>query len=444
MTKRKEQPPIVNNERRIRKHIHGQLHTFEVDAPPGFIDLCERWTQKIIEGRKTTDVEDVVTKKKSGRLRVEKAPFELCHDLLLRGSPFSDLKIQILKSRCSSEDKLQALLESVPWELWIPNNRKIEWDIRVDSLNSRLYNEGRIKKLATLFLNKKAATKIDTLPLQIAIDLTLERESLEIFLSLGGRDFWQRGQKQNLQHAAPLREDLASCLVVRLAELSDAWTSGMKPSLILNPFCGTGTLLHESALHLTRIGQTLSLEKSWIYPHLPFFKTAAFTHCRKKILEEIKRVENIQPVTFVGEDKDPILTKATQSWFESVSFSEKFLFETQVIQKDSCEWSAGDKALGKNQLGWILANPPFGIRLSNTSQGGTEKMYTEFAKRILRSAELSSKSSARWTGVVLCPGAESWLAMKKVLQGWSQKCEHFTLGGLDIRAFYFSSPVKKK
>jgi len=433
-----------NKERGIRKHIYGQKHTFELDVPPGFIGLCERWLKRLLESSfSKTDLKDVRIHKKLSHLRIDQAPFDLAHEFLLLGNVLSDVKIRIARGRCSEEEKLKQLIENIAWELWLPDDRPLEIDLRVNSVSSRLYHEGRLKRLVSESLaeilkkNKPNGSKKVLLPLNVALDIVLEREVLEVFLSLGGRNFWQRGQKQTFEHAAPLREDIAACLVERLKEVSDEWCPKLTPTAVLNPFCGTGTLLHETALHLAGIGQELSQTDEWPYQQFPFFRASAFAHTRKRLRERL-RTQQTQ-IFFNGEDMDENLCRASQSWFESQPIADFLNYKLECMSTDSTRIPSveDDKIHRSGELVWLLANPPFGLRLSNTAQGGTVQVYKKFAERIAKQAGLLRPNESVWVGLVLCPNEETWKCMQKTLNGFVQRCEHFTLGGIDLRAFYF-------
>ena len=432
---------IENTARRIKKHIHAQLHSFEISAPPGFVDVCERWVHKIVKSSQIANLQQTQIKKKASRIRIDDAPFDLCHDLLLQGSLFSEVKIRIHRVRCSSAEKLFKLIEGIQWNLWLPEEKNIKFDIKVNSIKSKLYNENQIKKQIYSHLKKMFPCN-EELSLPVALEFNLEKETLEIFLSLGSKNYWQRGHKQTLKHAAPLREDIAACLIARLVELNASWKIQAQPSIIINSFCGTGTLLHESALFLNGTGHFTSAMHNWTYLQLPFFKTSTFEHAKKTLLKKTNIGEksdraDIKPI-FIGEDLDSTLTNATLSWFNSVN-NPSNNFEVSCFCRDSSIPPESEPALAKNEHGWILANPPFGLRLSTSTQGGTDKIYSNFSKRISKMLAKAHQNSSCWSGVLLCPTPETWLIASRNLKGWKQKCEHFTLGGKDIRAFYFSS-----
>lgn len=435
---------IEPSERRIRKHVHGKSHTFEIECAPGFIELCKRWCEQLWRvfpaAEKHPDCLAVI---KNGRLLIENAPFDFCHDLLLRGRMFTDVKIQIFRGRCSNEEKLLSHLQNIPWELWIPTHENIVWDIRVDSLRSQLYNESRIKTHISEYLGKMAQTTSAQESQQLGLDIHLEREVLSVWLSLGGRHFWQRKTKEHLSHAAPLREDIAACLIARMSEIGNVWGLGGQPQRVLNPFCGTGTLLHEAAIFLSKTENLLDRPNDWAYLKLPFYRKAAFLDREKRILGESREriADDTTIPVLIGEDLQPECVSITQLWFDSPAVKNFLKIKTEIMCRNSAELLSKNELTMSDRLGWIVSNPPFGIRLSNNAQGGTENLYRKFAQRVAALHTLKRKNEElqcdAWLGFVLCPDETCWRIFQSTLSEWNQKCEHFTLGGLDIRVFYF-------
>jgi 23S rRNA G2445 N2-methylase RlmL len=445
--KNKQQGSDKALERRIKKHIHAQLHTVECSVPPGFIELGKRRAAEILKEHSSSDPQAQTKIEIHGNsVRIENLPFEAVHELLYEGLVFTEVKIRVVRSRCSTEDKLEKIVSEVDWRLWLPAIASDSWDVRVDSLNSQLYHEGRIKRLfldaiGKLKLPKGMKLPDNSCPTLVALDITLQREVLEIFLSLGGRSFWKRGHKQSMQHAAPLREDIAACLVQRLAEISHEQLNVATPTHVLNPFCGTGTLLHEAALMISRTAHLLSENHRLSYIFLPFFKENAFAHVRKRKLAKLepkgKNVAN--PVLYVGEDLDQGLCMASEKWFDEAKLKIEIPASVNCFQVDSCKRNEHISKLSVDHSLWILANPPFGLRLSNDSRGGSEKVYQLFGSRLSELMSSLAKKNVNACGVVLCPDEDTWRNVQRELRQYQQFCEHLTLGGLDIRALYFTS-----
>jgi 23S rRNA G2445 N2-methylase RlmL len=192
----------------------------------------------------------------------------------------------------------------------------------------------------------------------------------------------------------------------------------------------------------------LNRSDEWCYLHLPFFKKAAFFDREKRLLNVAKQMfsDEQNSVVFSAEDLQPDCVSAAQLWFETTGIQNLI----PHIVEAKCQNSAVPHPLelvpANNSLGWIVSNPPFGIRLSNNSQGGTENLYRDFSNRIVSLTNKTSSSHSSemksWLGVVLCPDEDCWRILQSRLSGWHQKCEHFMLGGLDIRAFYFGRAEK--
>jgi 23S rRNA G2445 N2-methylase RlmL len=437
-------------ERRIRKHVHAQRHTFECHVPAGFSELGLRTAESILERTLSAD-EKSQTKVsiEQGKIRIEKAPFETLHALLIEGLIFSEIKIRIHKTRCQTEQKFQQILTDIDWPLWLPAASAHALEVRADSLNSQIYHEGRLKSQFIAFIEKSIFTERSenkdeqniSKP-SFAIDLNLKRDVLEIFLSMSGRDYWKRGHKQTFEHAAPLREDIAACLIQRVYEISSRQLKVNTPTVVLNPFCGTGTLLHEAALHITGLAHSLSDISRWPYFWLPFCKQKSFHHALKTYLNALSLKEyhpNRSQIHYIGEDLQPALCQATRRWFDDLSSKADLNANADVQEKDSCQKGLNLQAgeLNSKSAVWIFANPPFGIRLSNAFQGGDETLYRSFGQRLKDLVAHLKRTSTPVCGVVLCPTESSWRILQRSLTDCSQVCEHFTLGGHDIRAFYF-------
>ncbi|NBW81028.1 hypothetical protein EBR21_04670 [bacterium] len=227
----------------------------------------------------------------------------------------------------------------------------------------------------------------------------------------------------------------------RLAETSQAKLNITAPTHVLNPFCGTGTLLHESALMISRTAHLLSESFRLPYLYLPFFKDKAFAHVRKKKMDNVELLanKNVKPVSYIGEDLDQGLCTATEKWFVEAQSKIQTAATVTCFQVDSCKQSNKISNFSKTDSLWILANPPFGLRLSNDSRGGSEKVYQLFGSRLSEMMSSLAKQNTKACGVVLCPDEDTWRAVQKELRQFEQVCEHLTLGGLDIRALYFTN-----
>jgi 23S rRNA G2445 N2-methylase RlmL len=431
-----------NTERRIRKHIHAQKQTVECLLPAGFTELGKRFSEELIRRSADGKADETFSVKiHNGRIRIEDINFDVIHNMLIDGVIFSEIGLRILRARCPTEQKLKQILTETEWDLWLPEIHRTDIQLRVLSQSSQLYHEGKIKKAILDFFKKNhesagQSTYDNMKPTEVELDVVLERDVLEVFVCISGRDFWKRGHKADLRHAAPLREDIAACLVRRLGELSAKHLALTTPDAVLNPFCGTGTLLHETAIHLWNCGHLMTDDSRLTYRILPFFKDKAFEHALRKKRESLTSLENASKTKFTGEDLDEGLCRNTLDWFVHANSKLNIQVQSKTLMLNSCLFhpdtlneSAGDGL-------WILANPPFGLRLSAQKQGGPEELYGSFAERINKILGKLKSKSIPACALVLCPNETVWKTVKRTCKEYEQECEHFTLGGLDVRAVY--------
>ena len=84
---------------------------------------------------------------------------------------------------------------------------------------------------------------------------------------------------------------------------------------------------------------------------------------------------------------------------------------------------------------FIPINPPYGIRLGNTSD--TLMQYKQIARQVNTLSGLAKKRSNHVVGFILCPSEETWSGFCKTLTKATIDTYHLTQGGLDIRVAQF-------
>lgn len=171
-----------------------------------------------------------------------------------------------------------------------------------------------------------------------------EKDRMSLSLSLAGEALHRRGYRL-VTGKAPLREDLARALL----QLS-GWDPTTK---LLDPFCGSGTILIEGARWARRIppgwNRSFHLERS------PIFDPDRWKKIRDRLEGEILEAA---PAPIAGGDRDPGALDATRQNAERAGV--ELELEQAPLGKASCiEKLAGGTGM------WV-SNPPFGVRV----QGG--------------------------------------------------------------------------
>ncbi|VEI47129.1 23S rRNA m(2)G2445 methyltransferase [Actinobacillus equuli] len=193
----------------------------------------------------------------------------------------------------------------------------------------------------------------------IRIHVYLDRENMVVSLDLSGDALHMRGYREDTGKA-PLRETLAAAIILR-----SGWQKGTP---LVDPMCGSGTLLIEAAQMQAGIAPQLH-RKHWGFNAWKGHQQAVW----KEVLEQayLQQNEEIQPL-FFGFDLDHrVLAKAKQN--------AKNAGVAHLIQ-----WQQGDVAALKNpcpeQAGTVICNPPYGERLGTTP--ALIALYSVFGQRL--------------------------------------------------------------
>jgi len=200
-----------------------------------------------------------------------------------------------------------------------------------------------------------ARPDVDTRNPAIRVIAHLSGESLTLSLDLAGEALHRRGYRVE-PTIAPLKETLAAAI------LEAAGYQGEEP--LLDPMCGSGTLVIEGALIAARrapaLGRRLGVER-W-----PTVGTEA-----RKILEELREearsLERAPPFAILASDRGEEAIAATRKNARAAGL-EKALF-TQVREATARLQVEGMAP------GVLVTNPPYGDRLKSGGQKGMKAFY---------------------------------------------------------------------
>lgn len=166
----------------------------------------------------------------------------------------------------------------------------------------------------------------------------------------------ERGQLGDLLHRrgyrreiakAPLRETIAAAMV-----LASGW-KGDEP--LLDPMCGSGTIPIEAAMIARNIAPGLT--RRFQFMEWPAFDAERWN----RILENAQAAVTGFSGEILGADRDAGAVQAAARNAERAGVSEDVRFSQEAV---SGSIAAIDES-GK-EWGWILTNPPYGIRVGET------------------------------------------------------------------------------
>ncbi len=225
----------------------------------------------------------------------------------------------------------------------------------------------------------------DDSPLELHVRLL--NDYCTVSLNTSGDLLHRRGVRTHV-HAAPVRETLAAAMVLKGLEGEGA------PEIILDPFCGSGTLLLEAADQLT--GLQPGRDRSYAFEHAGWFRPGRW----REVQREARRHAATQAATTAtmpklrGFDNDPrALAAARLNLVTAAAGSDGRYPGIELEEADSTRLDLD--SFGTTH-GLILSNLPYGVRLAD------ERTAVDTARRFLVQV---AASSTRWRLVLLATPA---------------------------------------
>ncbi len=180
------------------------------------------------------------------------------------------------------------------------------------------------------------------------LSVRLRKNQAELFIDLVGGSLHQRGYRQE-QGQAPLKENLAAAMLHK-SEWPEIAASG---GSLVDPMCGSGTLLIEGALMAANIAPGL-FRQDWSCKHWQ-------QHDHKLWL---KLVESARVERTKGLERLPNL----QGWDINPKVIAKAKQNAQRAGLSGCiQWQVGsfENSQASTSTGLIAVNPPYGERMEN-------------------------------------------------------------------------------
>jgi putative N6-adenine-specific DNA methylase len=189
-------------------------------------------------------------------------------------------------------------------------------------------------------------------------DATSERGSAQLFVvrivndecevsaDSSGDLLHRRGYRQEIAKA-PLRETIAAAMV-----LASGW-KGDEP--LLDPMCGSGTIPIEAAMIARKIAP--GLRRNFQFMNWPGFDAERWNG----ILENARAAATDFSGEILGSDRDAGAVQAATRNAERAGVSANVRFSLKAVSESI---AAIDDSV--RQSGWILTNPPYGVRVGES------------------------------------------------------------------------------
>ncbi len=171
-------------------------------------------------------------------------------------------------------------------------------------------------------------------------------DEVEVSADSSGELLHRRGYRQEIAKA-PLRETLAAAMI-----LASGWRKG-EP--LLDPMCGSGTIAIEAALIARGIAP--GSQRKFQFMNWPTFDQGLWN----EVLEKARGSVTHEMESIRGSDRDAGAIEAASRNAERAGVADTVQFSVEAVSA-----SIGELEDVANGVGWILTNPPYGIRMGES------------------------------------------------------------------------------
>lgn len=255
--------------------------------------------------------------------------------------------IKISEFKATSFEELFQGVKKINWEQYIPEDG--EFPVNAKSVKSKLFSLSDIQAIS-----KKAA--VDRLRRAYRIDwfketgakvpilVAILKDVVTVMVDTSGEGLHRRGYRE-YGNEAPLRETMAAALV----KLS-RWNPKIP---LVDPMCGSGTILIEAAM----IGRNIApgLNRKFACEQWPLIPAEVFKQVRT---EAYNAMNHDVELSLQGYDCDPRSIKQAKINSDLAGLEEDIHFQVRDINEFST----------KVKYGYIITNPPYGERLGDEEE----------------------------------------------------------------------------
>ncbi|MEO7030933.1 MAG: THUMP domain-containing protein [Herbaspirillum sp.] len=256
----------------------------------------------------------------------------------------SRVLLRIAHASYSNENDIYDLALAQPWEDWFGIQHTIRIDVTAikSPLRSLEFTTLKIKDAICDRFRDICSERpsVDTKTPDMRIVGFLDAHNFTLYMDTSGEALFKRGWRLETGDA-PLRENLAAGLL-RVA----GWKPGM---VLLDPMCGSGTILIEAAQMLAGIPP--GAHRSFAFEKFLNFDPAPWNAIR----DAVKPVAVPDTPTIFGSDISGDMVSMTRHNLNQAGIT----FEVPLKQIEAQEIKPPSE-----QAGMIITNPPYGERIS--------------------------------------------------------------------------------
>ena len=250
----------------------------------------------------------------------------------------------VAKFKAETFDELFEKTKALPWEDFIPRDGKF-WVAKATSIKSKLFSPSDIQSIMKKAMVERLKQKyhmdwFSESGADYPIRVTIMKDEVTVGIDTSGESLHKRGYRK-LTSKAPLTETLAAALLML--------TPWKWDRILVDPFCGSGTIPIEAAmlgLNMAPGRKRSFLAEQW--DNLPAAKF--FARAREEAEDMVVRDRTL---SIQGYDIDRDIIPAARQNAILAGVDGQIHFQVKPVKELS----------SPKKYGFILTNPPYGERM---------------------------------------------------------------------------------
>ena len=285
---------------------------------------------------------------------------------------------------CANENDLYQGVHAIDWNEHLAPEGTLTVDAHVSgpALTHERYAAQRTKDAIVDRMRAANGTRpsVDTEAPDLRISLVVRKGRAIVSIDIGGGSLHRRGWRQS-QGEAPLKENLAAAMLVR-GGWQKLYAEG---GALLDPMCGSGTLLIEGALMAADVAPGLHRLKGTLPTRWKGFDEDLWNRIESEARQRADAGRAALRPVFFGADLDPAALHSAVANADRAGVADIIRFDRAAV--------TALKAPGAAR-GLVVCNPPYNARLAADAQ-----TYRELGDALKRAVP-------EWRAVLLCGSDE--------------------------------------
>lgn len=254
--------------------------------------------------------------------------------------------IKVGQFHAETFDELFEGTKALPWEEYLPQNAKF-WVTKAASVKSKLFSPSDIQSIMkkAMVERMRKVYRVNWFPEDgdaFPIRVFLHKDEVTVSLDTTGESLHKRGYRK-LTAKAPIAENLAAALIML--------TPWNKTRILVDPFCGSGTIPIEAAMMAANMAPGMNrsfLAESWTH----IISRKEWYACMDEAAElvDFSQMPDIQ-----GYDIDDEMVRIARENAKLAGVEQYIHFQRRGIEALS----------HPKKYGFIITNPPYGERLED-------------------------------------------------------------------------------